>query len=400
MDLTFGKEELAFQQEVRDWLKENLTPEIVGEIKVGRNAYMPKERLIDWQKRLAKKGWLCTGWPKEFGGPGFTTTQKYIFEMEMAKAGAPGTSPFGPKMCAPVIMKYGSPEQKARHLPPMLNSDLIWCQGYSEPGSGSDLASLRTKAVREGDHYIVNGQKTWTTLAQTADWIFCLVRTSNEGKPQEGISFLLIDMKTPGITVKPIIMADGGHEVNEVFFDNVKVPVENLVGKENEGWTCAKFLLANERLGIAAVPQSKRGVAALKDIARAEQDNGKPLIENQSFAEKIADLEIQVTALEFTELRVLSQMAHGGQPGPEVSGLKIRGSEIQQRITELTMEAVGEYSAPYLPGLLWQGTNEEPVGPDYAHLAAPRYFNTRKTTIYGGSNEIQKGIISKMVLGL
>jgi alkylation response protein AidB-like acyl-CoA dehydrogenase len=207
-------------------------------------------------------------------------------------------------------------------------------------------------------------------------------------------------MKTPGITVKPIIMADGGHEVNEVFFDNVKVPLTNLIGKENEGWTCAKFLLANERLGIAAVPQSKRGVAALKDIARAEQENGKPLIENQSFAEKIADLEIQVTALEYTELRVLSSMAHGGQPGPEVSGLKVRGSEIQQRLTELTMEAVGEYAAPYLPGLLWQGSNEEPVGPAYAHLAAPRYFNTRKTTIYGGSNEIQKGIISKMVLGL
>ena len=275
-----------------------------------------------------------------------------------------------------------------------------WCQGYSEPGSGSDLASLRTKAEKEGDHYIVNGSKTWNTMGHWADWIFCLVRTDSKSKPQEGISFLLIDMKTPGITVKPIIMADGGHEVNEVFFDNVKVPVANLVGKENEGWTCAKFLLANERLGIAAVPQSKRGVAALKDIARAEQDNGRPLIENQSFAEKIADLEIQVTALEYTELRVLSSMAHGGQPGPEVSGLKIRGSEIQQRITELTMEAVGEYSAPYLPGLLWQGTNEAPVGPEYAHLAAPRYFNTRKTTIYGGSNEIQKGIISKMVLGL
>jgi alkylation response protein AidB-like acyl-CoA dehydrogenase len=227
-----------------------------------------------------------------------------------------------------------------------------------------------------------------------------LVRTDPAAKPQEGISFLLIDMKTPGITVKPIIMADGGHEVNEVFLDNVKVPVGNLIGKEGEGWTYAKFLLANERLGIAAVPQSKRGVEALKDIARAEQENGKPLIENRTFAEKIADLEIQVTALEFTELRALSSMAQGGQPGPEVSGLKIRGSEIQQRIAELAMEAVGEYAAPYLPGLLWQGSNEEPVGPSYAHVVAPRYFNTRKTTIYGGSNEIQKGIISKMVLGL
>src|ERR1700754_196563 len=290
MDLTFGKEELAFQQEVRGWLKDNLTPEIVGELKVGRNAYMPKEKLIDWQKRLAKKGWLCTGWPKEFGGPGFTTNQKYIFEMEMARAGAPGTSPFGPKMCAPVIMKYGSPEQKAIHLPPLVNSDLIWCQGDSEPGSGSDLASLRTKAVREGDHYIVNGQKTWTTLAQTADWIFCLVRTSNEGKHQEGISFLLIDMKTPGISVKPIIVLDGAREVNDVFFDNVKVPVENRVGEENKGWTYAKFLLVNERSGIARVAGSKRAVERLKEIARAEQDDGKPLIETDEFRRKVAEL--------------------------------------------------------------------------------------------------------------
>ena len=272
MDLTFGKEELAFQQEVRDWLKENLTPEIVGEMKVGRNAYMPKERLVDWQKRLAKKGWLCTGWPKEFGGPGFTTTQKYIFEMEMAQAGAPGTSPFGPKMCAPVIMKYGSAEQKARHLPPMLNSDLIWCQGYSEPGSGSDLASLRTKAVRDGDHYIVNGQKTWTTLAQTADWIFCLVRTSNEGKPQEGISFLLIDMKTPGISVEPIITADGNRagtqEVNSVFFTDVKVPVENRVGEENKGWTYAKYLLEFERGGNPYSPRLRSAFERLKRLSQ------------------------------------------------------------------------------------------------------------------------------------
>ncbi len=273
MDLTFGKEELAFQQEVRDWLKENLTPEITGELKVARNAYLPKERLIDWQKRLAKKGWLCTGWPKEFGGPGFTTTQKYIFEMEMARAGAPGTSPFGPKMCAPVIMKYGSPEQKARHLPPMLNSDLIWCQGYSEPGSGSDLASLRTKAVREGDFYIVNGQKTWTTLAQTADWIFCLVRTSNEGKPQEGISFLLIDMKTPGISVEPIITADGNRagtqEVNSVFFTDVKVPVENRVGEENKGWTYAKYLLEFERGGNPYSPRLRSAFDRLKKLSQA-----------------------------------------------------------------------------------------------------------------------------------
>ena len=436
MDLAFTPEEQKFADEVRAFVRANLPADVRDKVKNGK--HLIRDDYMRWQQALGKKGWLVYTWPKKHGGPGFTPAQRYIFENICAEEYAPGIIPFGTKMVGPVIYTFGTEAQKEKYLPAIRESTVWWCQGYSEPGSGSDLASLRTKAEKDGDHYIVNGSKTWNTMGHWADWIFCLVRTDSKAKPQEGISFLLIDMKTPGITVKPIIMADGGHEVNEVFFDNVKVPVENLVGKENEGWTCAKFLLANERLGIAAVPQSKRGVEALKDIARAEQDNGKPLIENQSFAEKIADLEIQVTALEFTELRVLSQMAQGGArladdpafaaqiadldlqvqalemselrvlstmamggaPGPEVSTLKIRGSEIQQRITELTMEAVGEYSAPYLPGLLWQGTNEEPVGPDYAHLAAPRYFNTRKTTIYGGSNEIQKGIISKMVLGL
>ena len=398
MDLSLKPEHKAFADEVRAFARENLSPATREKTFSGK--HYDRDDHIVWQKALGKKGWLAYTWPKKYGGPGWDVTQRFLFENVLAEEGAPRILPFGPKMVGPVIYTFGTEEQKERFLPGIRSSEVSWCQGYSEPGAGSDLANLRTRAVREGDHYIVNGQKTWTSFAHWGDWIFCLVRTNPDAKPQEGISFLLIDMKTPGVTVRPIIMTDGAHHVNDVFLDNVKVPVENLIGKENEGWTCAKFLLANERLGIAAVPQSKRGVEALKDIARAEQDNGKPLIENQAFAEKIADLEIQVTALEFTELRVLSQMAQGGQPGPEVSGLKIRGSEIQQRITELTMEAVGEYSAPYLPGLLWQGTNEEPVGPDYAHLAAPRYFNTRKTTIYGGSNEIQKGIISKMVLGL
>jgi alkylation response protein AidB-like acyl-CoA dehydrogenase len=276
----------------------------------------------------------------------------------------------------------------------------MWCQGYSEPGAGSDLASLRSRAVREGDHYIVNGQKTWTSFAHWADWIFCLVRTNPDAKPQEGISFLLIDMKTPGITVRPIIMLDGAHHVNDVFFDNVKVPVANRIGKEGEGWTCAKFLLANERLGIAEVPASKRGVRSLRDIARAEPTNGGTLADDPSFTAQIADVDLQLQALEMSELRVLSAMAMGGAPGPEVSTLKIRGSEIQQRIAELTMEAVGEHAAPYQPGLLFQDTNETPVGPDHAPPAAPRYLNMRKTSIYGGSNEIQKNIVSKMVLGL
>jgi hypothetical protein len=400
MHLSFSEEEKAFQREVRDWITANMPPEVAEESRRSRSSHVSKERLLQWQKKLAGRGWLCPNWPKEYGGPNWNSTQKFIFEMEMARADSPYLSSFSIKMVAPVLMKYGSEAQKKRFLPKIAAAEELWCQGYSEPGSGSDLASLRTKAEKQGDHYIVNGSKTWNTMGHWADWIFCLVRTDPKAKPQEGISFLLIDMKTPGITVKPIIMADGGHEVNEVFFDNVKVPIANLVGKENEGWTCAKFLLANERLGIAAVPQSKRGVEALKDIARAEQENGKPLIENQSFAEKIADLEIQVTALEYTELRVLSQMAQGGQPGPEVSGLKVRGSEIQQRITELTMEAVGEYAAPYQPGMLFQDTNETPVGPDHAPPAAPRYFNMRKTSIYGGSTEIQKNIVSKMVLGL
>ena len=398
MDLALNPEHKAFADEVRAFARENLSPATREKTFSGK--HYDKADHVVWQQALGRKGWLPYTWPKKYSGPGWDVTQRFLFENVLAEEGAPRIIPFGVKMVGPVIYTFGTDEQKERFLPGIRSSEVSWCQGYSEPGAGSDLASLRTRAVRDGDHYIVNGQKTWTSFAHWGDWIFCLVRTNTEVKAQEGISFLLIDMKTPGVTVRPIIMLDGAHHVNDVFFDNVKVPVANCIGKENEGWTCAKFLLANERLGIAAVPQSKRGVEALKDIARVEKDNGRPLIENQAFAEKIADLEIQVTALEFTELRVLSQMAQGGQPGAEVSGLKIRGSEIQQRITELTMEAVGEYSAPYLPGLLWQGTNEEPVGPDYAHLAAPRYFNTRKTTIYGGSNEIQKGIISKMVLGL
>ena len=403
MDLTFGKEELAFQQEVRDWLKENLTPEIVGEMKVGRNAYMPKERLVDWQKRLAKKGWLCTGWPKEFGGPGFSTTQKYIFEMEMAKAGAPGTSPFGPKMCAPVIMKYGSGEQKARHLPPMLNSDLIWCQGYSEPGSGSDLASLRTKAVRDGDHYIVNGQKTWTTLAQTADWIFCLVRTSTEGKPQEGISFLLIDMKTPGISVEPIITADGNRagtqEVNSVFFTDVKVPVENLVGEENKGWTYAKYLLEFERGGQAHGPRLRKAFRHLQTLSKTQLDAGEPLSASAQWREKMAALEMEIDAVEMNEMMFYSSLKTGDAPGNMGSVVKMRGTEVGQKVTELAVEAVGWYGAPFTE-LRNYDSNVVPVGGDYVDDVSPRYFNTRKTTIYGGSSEVQRNVLAKAMLGL
>ena len=387
MDLALKSEHRAFADEVREFARKNLSPATKAKTFSGKH-YNKADHMV-WQQALGKRGWLAYTWPKKFGGPGFDVTQRFLFENVLAEEGAPRIIPFGVKMVGPVIYTFGNDAQKERFLPGIRSSEVQWCQGYSEPGAGSDLANLRTRAVRDGDHYIVNGQKTWTSAAHWADWIFCLVRTNPDAKPQEGISFLLIDMKTPGITVRPIVMLDGHHHVNDVFFDNVKVPVANLIGKENEGWTCAKFLLANERLGIAEVPASKRGVRSLREL------NDDP-----SLNEKIADIDLQVQALEMSELRALSTMQLGGAPGPEASILKVRGSEIQQRIAELAMEAVGEYAAPYQPDLLFRATNETPIGPDHAPPAAPRYFNMRKTTIYGGSTEIQKNIVSKAVLGL
>ena len=387
MDLALKPEHRAFADEVRAFARANLSP--VTKEKTFSGKHYDRDDHMVWQQALGKQGWLAYTWPRKYGGPGWDVTQRFLFENVLAEEGAPRIIPFGPKMVGPVIYTFGNDEQKERFLPGIRASTVSWCQGYSEPGAGSDLASLRTKAERDGDHYIVNGQKTWTSYAHWGDWIFCLVRTDSSAKPQEGISFLLIDMKTPGVTVRPIIMLDGAHAVNDVFLDNVRVPVANRIGRENEGWTCAKFLLANERLGIAEVPASKRGVRSLREL------NDDP-----SFNEKIADIDLQVQALEMSELRALSTMALGGAPGPEVSTLKVRGSEIQQRIAELAMEAVGEYAAPYQPGMLFHDTNETPVGPDHAPPAAPRYFNMRKTSIYGGSTEVQKNIVSKMVLGL
>jgi len=387
MDLALKPEHKAFSDEVRDFTRKNLSPATKEKTFSGKH-YDRADHMV-WQQALGKKGWLAYTWPKKFGGPGWDVTQRFLFENVLAEEGAPRILPFGPKMVGPVIYTFGNEEQKARFLPGIRESTVSWCQGYSEPGAGSDLANLRAKAERDGDHYVVNGQKTWTSYAHWGDWIFCLVRTGASAKPQEGISFLLIDMKTPGVTVRPIIMLDGAHAVNDVFLDNVRVPVANLIGKENEGWTCAKFLLANERLGIAEVPSSKRGVSMLRTIS-----------EDPSMAEKIADVDLQVQALEMSELRALSTMALGGAPGPEASILKVRGSEIQQRIAELAMEACGEYAAPNQPGMLFQDTNETPIGPDHAPPAAPRYFNMRKTTIYGGSTEVQKNIVSKAILGL
>ena len=398
MDLDFSPEDLAFREAVRAFIEQNYPAHLRGK-QINEDSFQ-KEDYIAWHKVLAKKGWIAPSWPKEFGGTDWTPTQKYIWSEELARADTLPILPFGISMVAPVIYTFGTPEQKARFLPPTYNGDTWWCQGYSEPGAGSDLASLRTRAVREGDHYIVNGQKTWTTYAQYADWGFFLVRTDPDVKPQAGISFLLIDMKSPGVTVRPIITLGGEHEVNDVFLDNVQVPVDQRIFEENQGWTAAKFLLANERSGIAAVARSRRGIERVRDIASTELgDDSAPLLKDPLFKRKVAELEIDLMALEYTELRTLAAESAGKGPGPESSLLKIKGTEIQQRVNELALEAAGHYGAPYFRGFP-EGDNRYPIGPDYAHDTAPTYFNGRKTSIYGGSNEIQRNIIAKMVLGL
>ncbi len=394
MDLTFSPQEEAFRREVRTFIAENLPADLRGRTRRDMNS---REDYVRWHRILAKKGWVAPAWPKEYGGPGWSVTQRYIFNEECAEAETPLVLPFGIAMVGPVIYTFGNDAQKKKYLPRILSGDDWWCQGYSEPGAGSDLASLKTRAVREGDYYIVNGQKTWTTLAQYANWIFCLVRTDPNAKQQEGISFLLIDMNTPGITVKPIIVLGGVHEVNEVFFDNVKVPVENRIGEENKGWTYAKFLLVHERSGIAGVARSKKAIERLRQMGEAEKVDGTPLVKTEEFARKIAEVEIELSALEFTELRTLAQESKGRMAGPESSILKIKGTEIQQRITELTLEAVGYYGFPDHHAFT---DNEYPVGPEYALGQSSHYLNMRKTSIYGGSNEIQRNIIAKMVLGL
>lgn len=392
MDLNFTPEEQAFRQEVRQWVREHLPADISHKVHNGLRLH--KDDLQRWARILGSRGWLGYGWPEAFGGPGWNAVQKHLFEEECATAGAPRIVPFGPVMVAPVIMAFGSPEVQQRHLPGIASGDVWWCQGYSEPGAGSDLASLKTRAERQGDKYIVNGQKTWTTLAQHADWIFCLVRTSTEGKPQTGISFLLIDMKSPGISVRPIIMLDGEHEVNEVFFDNVEVPAANLVGQENQGWTYAKYLLAHERTNIADVNRAKRELERLKRIAKAEG-----LWDDLRFRDQIALLEVDIVALEMMVLRVLSA-ERGGKKQLEVAGLlKIRGSEIQQRYTELMLLAGGPYATAYVHEAMEAGWQGEHVGATWLAPLASSYFNTRKTTIYGGSNEVQRNIVAQTVLG-
>ncbi len=393
MDMSYSAEETAFRSEVREWLAANLPTDIRDKV-VGYH-HLTKEDHIRWHKILAKKGWSVPHWPEETGGTGWNITQRYIYEEEFGLAGAPTLPPFGPAMCASVLHRFGSPEQKARFLPRIREGDDFWVQGYSEPGAGSDLAALKCRADRKGDHYVVNGQKIWTTLGHFGDWIFCLVRTNAAAeKRQEGISFLLIDMKTPGITVRPLILMDGGHEVNEIFFDEVKVPVENLVFEENKGWTVAKYLLGHERMGSGNVGGSKRELATLKALAKRELKNGKPLIDDVRFRDKLSRVEIELDALETTSMRFLDKMRRTGQPpGADVSMLKIRGTEIQQMITELMMQAVGPRAQPLKA--VDAGSIDH-----FTSRLAPRYFNFRKASIYAGSNEIQRNIIAKMTLGL
>ena len=392
MDLNYSPEETQFRDEVRAWLRANL-PDDLHE-KIVNYQELERDDYVRWHKALAQKGWAAPEWPVEWGGTNWTVVQRYIFEEECGYAGCPPRVPFGLTMCAPVLFGFGTEQQKQRFLPGIYNGDDFWCQGYSEPGSGSDLASLKTSAVRQGDYYIVNGQKIWTTMAQYADWIFCLVRTeANAPKKQQGISFLLIDMKTPGITIRPLVLMDGGHEVNEVFFDDVRVSAENLVHKEGDGWTVAKYLLGYERLGTGSIGTSKRELNRLKDLAAKQLKNDKSLMDDPRFRDKLSRVEVELMALEITNLRFLDQLRGGRAPGAEVSLLKIRGTEIQQTLTELMMETVGPFAQPFKP---LEAMDFDQV----TARIAPRYCNYRKTSIYAGSNEIQRNIIAKMSLGL
>ena len=392
MDTRLNEDDLSFQQEVRQFLAEAWDTDL--QARVSERSTM-RDGMIEWQRRLDKKGWMAPAWPVEHGGTGWTVTQSFIFNSERAASGAPDTIPFGVTMVAPVIIAYGNDEQKARFLPRILQSEDWWCQGYSEPGAGSDLASLKTKAELDGDDYVINGSKIWTTYAQYADWIFCLVRTDSSGRKQEGITFLLIDMKSPGVTVRPINTIDGFHHLNEVFFDNVRVPVANRIGEEGKGWTYAKSLLVQERLSIAEVADSKRGLTELREMARVEVNGGKTLLEDPLFAKRLSDIEIELMALEFTELRALAAIAEGGQPGPESSLLKLQGTEVQQAIQTLRMDVAGYYS-----GTLQGDLSAQELGHEQADLTQKLYFRGRASTIYGGSNEVQKNITAKYVLGL
>ena len=394
MDTAFATEELAFRDEVRAFFAQAYDEEMQERL-ASRDPATYRQAIVDWQKRLHDKGWIAPGWPEEYGGTGWNATQTFIYETERAAAGVRDVLPFGLKMVGPVIYTFGTQEQKERFLPAILSTDDWWCQGYSETGSGSDLASLKTKAELDGDDYVVNGTKIWTSYAQFSDWIFCLVRTNSDGKKQEGITFLLIDMTTPGIKVNPIVSIDGHHSLNEVEFNNVRVPVSNRIGEQDKGWTYAKALLAHERTGIAGVADSQRNLAQIQEFAAREINGGKALLSDALFQKRMSDIEIELMALEFTELRVLASVAVGGAPGAESSLLKIKGTEMQQAVQELRMDV-----AAYYQGLLPSDLSGEQVGHSFGSQSRMAYMYGRAATIYGGSNEVQKNIIAKAILGL
>ncbi len=396
MDLSFTAEERAFRGEMREFFRTQIPAAIRD--RAQRGEHVGREAQVETQRILNAAGLAVPHWPVAWGGRGWTPVQIYLWQDEMQQAGCPAPLGFNTNMVGPVIAEFGSEAQKRRFLAATANLDIWWCQGFSEPGAGSDLASLRTTARREGDEWVVDGQKTWTTLAQYADWIFCLVRTDASVKKQAGISFLLIDMRTPGITVRPIQTLDGGREVNEVWFDGVRVPAENVVGEVNRGWDYAKFLLGNERTGIARIGISKARVRRVKELAALERAGDRPMIEDERFRERVAAVEVELKALEMTQLRVVAaERGERGRPNPMSSILKLKGSELQQATTELLMEVVGPYVLPYVAD--HEGSNEEAVGPEYAAEAATTYFNWRKVSIYGGSNEIQRNIVAKAILG-
>jgi len=402
MDLKFTPEEEAFRASVVRFLDEKLPARLADKARNG--VRLTRDDMIEWHAILNERGWLANHWPKEYGGPGWNTAQKFIFENECALAGAPRILPFGVNMLGPVLIRYGSEAQKRYWLPRILDGSDWWCQGYSEPGSGSDLASVKTTAVRgiddQGEHYVVNGQKTWTTLGQHANMIFCLVRTATDVRKQEGISFLLVDMHAPGVEVRPIITLDGDHEINEVFFTDVRVPAVNLVGEENNGWTYAKYLLTYERTNIAGVGFSMAALARLKRAVAKVKRNGRPLADDPLFAARLARVEIDLENMKTTNLRVVAAVSGGGVPGAESSMLKVRGTEIRQEISSLMRRAMGPYAQPFIEEAFEEGYEEPRIGPEEAASAAAQYFNNRKLSIFGGSNEIQKNIISKMILGL
>ena len=400
MDLDFSADDLAFRDEVRAFLAEKLTPELSAAGRAVTSVFVDPKYSLPWQKILNAKGWAAPSWPKEYGGPGWGDVRRHIFAAELAAAGAPSLSPMGLRMVGPCIMRYGADEQKAFYLPRILAGEDYWCQGYSEPGAGSDLASLQLRADSDGDDYVLNGSKIWTTHAHFANRMFALVRTRFEGKPQAGITFLLLEMATPGITVRPIITLAGEHEVNQVFFEDVRVPKANRLGEENAGWTVAKYLLEFERGGGSAAGLQV-SLGRLRAMAQGEaSDLGGDLIDDPFLRARLAGAEIAVQAIEATEQRVLGALASGKNPGPFSSMLKTQGTEAMQHVDEIAIDIAGAYAAVHQPAARDPATNEAPVGPDHSRIAMARYLNNRAGSIYGGSNEIQRDIMARLVLGL